>query len=186
MLIPSDIGGKQRRNLIDFKKADRGRNMNFKAWALSAALVTVAGQTASQAQTWTQTGMLNCRLNPSIGFVVFGHQSMECQFVPTARGAPQIYEGALNTVGIDIGVVGTGGLAWAVLAPTAGVPAGALAGTYVGASGDIALGPGVGANVLVGGSNRSFALQPLSVEGSIALDVTLGLSALQLRWVPTR
>ena len=114
------------------------------------------------------------------------HQSMECQFVPTARGAPQIYEGALNTVGIDIGVVGTGGLAWAVLAPTAGVPAGALAGTYIGASGDIALGPGVGANILVGGSNRSFALQPLSVEGSIALDVTLGLSALQLRWVPTR
>ena len=52
-----------------------------------------------------------------------------------------------------------------------------------GASGDIALGAGVGANVLVGGSNRSFALQPLSVEGSVALDVTLGLSALQLRWV---
>ena len=158
--------------------------MNLKAWALSAALVIVADQTASQAQTWTQTGMLSCKLNPSIGFVVFGHQSMECQFVPTARGAPQIYEGALNTVGIDIGIVGTGGLAWAVLAPTAGFPAGALAGTYVGASGDIALGPGVGANVLVGGSNRSFALQPLSVEGSVAMDVTLGLSALQLRWVP--
>ena len=101
---------------------------------------------------------------------------MECQFVPTARGAPQIYEGALNTVGIDIGIVSTGGLAWAVLAPTQGVPAGALA----------AVGAGVGANVLIGGSNRSFALQPLSVEGSIALDVTLGLSALQLRWVPTR
>jgi Protein of unknown function (DUF992) len=159
---------------------------NPKAWALSAALVLVAGQTASQAQTWTQAGMLSCKLNPSVGFVIFGHQSMECRFVPTARGAPQIYEGALNTVGIDIGVVGTGGLAWAVLAPTEGVPAGALAGTYVGASGDIALGAGVGANVLVGGSNRSFALQPLSVEGSIALDVTLGLSALQLRWVPMR
>jgi len=55
---------------------------------------------------------------------------------------------------------------------------------YVGASGDVALGLGVGANVLVGGSNRRFALQPVSVEGSVALDVTLGLSALQLRWVP--
>jgi len=75
-------------------------------------------------------------------------------------------------------------LAWGVLAPTAGVPAGALGGTYVGASSDVALGLGVGANVLVGGSNRSFALQPVSVEGSVALDVTLGLSALQLRWVP--
>jgi hypothetical protein len=158
--------------------------MNSKALALSAALAAWAGPAASKAPTWTQTGMLSCKLNPSIGFVVFGHQSMECRFVPSVPGPPQFYEGALNTVGIDIGIVGTGGLAWGVLAPTAGIPAGALAGTYVGASGDIAVGAGVGANLLVGGSNRSFALQPLSVEGSVALNVALGLSALQLRWVP--
>ena len=137
-------------------------------------------------QTWTQSGMLRCKLNPSIGFVIFGHQSMECQFVPSHQGAPQRYEGALNTVGIDIGVVGTGGLAWAVLAPTSGVPAGALAGEYVGASGDVALGAGIGTNVLIGGSQRSIALQPVSVEGSVAMDVTLGLSALQLRYAPGR
>jgi hypothetical protein len=158
--------------------------MNSKALALSAVLAAWAGPAASQAPTWTQSGMLSCKLNPSIGFVIFGHQSMECRFVPTVPGPPQFYEGALNTVGIDIGVVGTGGLAWGVLTPTAGIPAGALAGTYVGASGDIAVGAGVGANLLVGGSNRSFALQPLSVEGSVALNVTLGLSSLQLRWVP--
>jgi hypothetical protein len=146
-------------------------------------LIALAGPAAAQSPTWTQSGMLTCKLNPSIGFIIFGHQSMECRFVPPAPYPPQFYEGALNTVGIDIGVVGTGGLAWAVLAPTAGVPAGALAGTYVGASGSIAVGAGVGANVLVGGSDRSFALQPLSVQGSVALDVTLGLSALQLRWV---
>jgi hypothetical protein len=40
---------------------------------------------------------------------------------------------------------------------------------------------GVGANVLVGGSNRSIALQPLSLEGSVALDVVAGLSQLKLR-----
>jgi Protein of unknown function (DUF992) len=158
--------------------------MNRKALALSAVVIAMAGPAASQGPTWTQSGMLSCKLNPSIGFVIFGHQSMECRFVPSLPGPAQFYEGALNTVGIDIGIVGTGGLAWGVLAPTAGIPAGALAGTYVGASGDIALGAGVGANVLVGGSNRSFALQPLSVEGSVALNVTLGLSSLQLRWVP--
>jgi len=68
-----------------------------------------------------------------------------------------------------------------VLAPTAGAPAGALAGEYVGASGDIGVGLGVGANVLVGGSGRTFALQPVSLEGSVALNVTLGVSALKLR-----
>ena len=158
--------------------------MNCKTLVLLAALVALAGPAAGQGPTWTQTGMLTCKLNPSIGFIIVGHQSMECRFVPSLPGPPQIYEGALNTIGIDIGVVGGGALAWGVLAPTAGVPAGALAGSYVGASGDVAVGLGVGANLLVGGSNRSFALQPLSVEGSVALNVTLGLSALQLRFVP--
>jgi len=149
-----------------------------------AGLAPSGARAQAPGQNWTQSGMLRCRLNPSIGFVIFGHQSMECRFVPSVPGPPQRYEGALNTVGIDLGVVGTGGLAWAVLAPTSGVPVGALAGEYVGASGDIALGAGVGANVLVGGSQRSFALQPVSIEGSVALNVTLGLSALQLRYVP--
>ena len=149
-----------------------------------AGMAPFGAPALAQGQNWTQSGMLRCKLNPSIGFVIFGHQSMECRFVPSLPGPPQIYEGALNTVGIDVGVVGAGGLAWAVLAPTSGVSAGALAGEYVGASGDIALGAGVGANVLIGGSQRSFALQPVSVEGSVALDVTLGLSALQLRYVP--
>jgi uncharacterized protein DUF992 len=141
-------------------------------------------QAQAPGQNWTQSGLLRCKINPSIGFVIFGHQSMECRFVPSRPEPPQIYDGALNTVGIDIGVIGAGGLAWAVLAPTSGVPAGALAGEYLGASGDVALGPGIGANVLVGGSQRSFALQPVSIEGSVALDVTLGLSALKLRYVP--
>ena len=141
------------------------------------------GARAQAPQNWIQSGMLRCKLNPSIGFVIFGHQSMECRFAPSVPGPSQIYDGALNTVGIDVGVIGAGGLAWGVLAPTSGVPAGALAGEYVGASGDVALGAGVGANVLIGGSQRSFALQPVSVQGSVAIDVTIGLSALHLRYV---
>jgi hypothetical protein len=124
--------------------------------------------------------MLNCKLNPSIGFIFAGHQSMECRFSQNAY-PPQAYEGALNMVGLDIGISAGGALAWAVLAPTTGIPAGALAGEYVGASGDIGLGVGVGANVLVGGSARTFALQPVSLEGSVAVNVALGISALKLR-----
>jgi hypothetical protein len=58
----------------------------------------------------------------------------------------------------------------------------ALAGDYVGVSGDIGLGVGAGANVLLGGSGRTFALQPVSLQGSVALNVVLGVSALTLRW----
>jgi hypothetical protein len=150
---------------------------------LAAALLTWVQLPGAQAQprTWTQVGMLTCKLNPSIGFVIFGHQTMECRFVPNPPLPPQLYEGALNTVGIDLGVTAGGVMGWAVLSPTAGPAPGALAGEYIGASADVGMGLGAGVNVLVGGSGRSFALQPVSVEGSVAVNVTLGLSGLQLR-----
>jgi hypothetical protein len=149
----------------------------------ASGLTMVGAKAQSQPATWTQVGMLTCKLNPSIGFVIFGHQSMECQFVQNPPFPPQAYEGALNTVGLNIGVSAGGVLGWAVLAPTAGPPPGALAGEYVGASGAIGIGLGAGVNVLIGGSGRSFALQPVSLEGSVALNVTLGVSGLQLRAV---
>jgi hypothetical protein len=154
-------------------------NSTLAAFALVAMLAVPAD--AQAPPSWTQAGMLSCRLNPSIGFIIAGHQSMECSFTQNGPYPPQAYEGALNTVGLDIGITAGGVLGWAVLAPTIGVPAGALAGEYVGASGDIGLGVGVGANVLVGGSGRTIALQPVSVEGSVAVNVALGVSALKLR-----
>jgi hypothetical protein len=133
---------------------------------LAAALLTCVQLPAAEAQpkTWTQVGMLTCRLNPAS----FRHfrpsiDGMQVRFKP-AHCRPQRYEGALNTVGIDLGVTAGGVMGWAVLSPTAGPPPGALAGEYVGASADVGLGLGAGVNVLVGGSGRSFALQPVSVR----------------------
>ena len=99
-----------------------------------------------------------------------------------AKDSPS--EGAINTVGLDLGVSEAGRFAWAVFGPANGMPYGALGGEYVGASGDIGIGVGAGANVLVGGSNRSVALQPVSLEGSVGLNVVAGLSQLKLRPVP--
>ena len=149
---------------------------------LALATIISAPAVAQAPQSWTQVGMLTCTLNPSIGFIIAGHQSMECRYVPSTPGLPpQAYQGALNTVGLDVGITAGGVLGWAVFAPTTGFPAGALAGEYVGASGDIGLGLGVGANVLIGGSGRTFALQPVSVSGSVSVNVALGVSALKLR-----
>jgi hypothetical protein len=148
-----------------------------------AVIAMLAAPADAQAPpSWTQAGMLRCVVNPSIGFIIAGHQSMECRFTPSAPNLPpQAYAGALNMIGLNIGISAGGVFGWAVLAPTVGIPLGALAGEYVGASGDIAVGLGVGANVLVGGSARTIALQPVSLEGSVALDVALGVSSLQLR-----
>jgi hypothetical protein len=156
----------------------------LKRFVTLAALVLATLMAPVQAQTprtWTQVGVLNCRLNPSIGFIIAGHQSMECSFAPSGPFPAQPYQGAINTVGLDIGVTAGGVMAWTVFAPSEGAPAGALAGEYVGASGDIGLGVGAGANVLLGGSGRTFALQPLSLEGSISVNIALGVSMLKLR-----
>jgi hypothetical protein len=148
--------------------------------ALAAMLSVPAA--AQAPQSWTQAGSLSCKVNPNIGFIIVGHQPMECLFTPNTQTPPQAYDGAINTVGLNVGISAGGVLGWAVFAPTTGVPAGALAGDYVGVSGDIGIGVGAGANVLLGGSDRTIALQPLSLQGSVALNVVLGVSSLKLRW----
>ena len=55
-----------------------------------------------------------------------------------------------------------------------------LAGTYIGASGSVGVGVGVGANLLFGGTGRSIALQPLSLEGSVGINLSCGVSGLTL------
>jgi hypothetical protein len=161
----------------------RCRLLWLPTFVLAAALS--ASLTAQAQRPWTQVGMLSCKVKPNIGFIIYGHQPMDCQFKPSAMapdtGTPQGYEGAINTIGLDIGVSAGSVVGWVVLAPTKGIPAGALAGEYVGASGDIGIGLGAGANVLLGGSGRTFALQPLSLQGSAAVNVVLGVSGLKLR-----
>jgi hypothetical protein len=71
------------------------------------------------------------------------------------------------------------------VAPTSR-PAGALSGIYGGASAEATVGAGVGANVMVGGSNRTIQLQPLSLQGQTGLNVAAGVSGIELRWVRRR
>lgn len=150
--------------------------------AVLAALVSPAfGQAPPPG---VKVGTLGCTMSPTIGLLVGSFQTVNCRFTPNGPFPPEVYSGTIGTLGLDIGVTAGGLLAWGVFMQTMGPPNGALAGTYVGASGDIGVGVGVGANILFGGSNRSIALQPVSLEGSVSLDVTLGVSTLELRWIP--
>jgi hypothetical protein len=149
--------------------------------AAVALMTAIASQAVGQAPSGTKVGTLNCELAPSIGFIVGSHQPMRCRYTPDGPFPPEFYEGVINNIGLDIGFTTGGVMAWAVVAPTVGPPRGGLAGLYVGASGDVTAGVGVGANVLFGGSGRSFALQPLSLQGQTGLDLTLGIAGLELR-----
>jgi hypothetical protein len=85
----------------------------------------------------------------------------------------------MTRIGLDVGITGGGVIIWAVFTGTNRY-VGMLTGTYVGATAEISLAAGLGANVLVGGSNRSVALQPLSVQGQVGLNIAAGIGTLEL------
>ena len=51
-------------------------------------------------------------------------------------------------------------------------------------SGQVTVAAGLGANVLLGGSNNTVALQPVSVATSVGLNFALGVAELHLRAGP--
>ena len=71
-------------------------------------------------------------------------------------------------------------MAWAVLGSSSAIQPGALTGRFVGASGEVSLGVGAGANLLVGGTAQSISLQPFSVEGQVGINLALGVAGLTL------
>ncbi len=144
--------------------------------ALALVLCSTSPMPAQPARV--QIGTLNCSLSSSIGMVVGSQRNVNCLF--KADGGPdEAYTGTLTRVGLDVGVTSGGAIIWGVFASTNRY-VGMLTGTYAGASAEASIAAGLGANVLVGGSNRTVALQPLSVQGQVGLNAAAGVSALDL------
>jgi uncharacterized protein DUF992 len=149
----------------------------------AAALVTGAalyGQTHAQS-SGVNIGSLTCNVAGGVGFVFGSSKQMSCLFNRT-DGIAERYAGTINKYGVDIGFTKEAQMVWLVFAPGTLAP-GALAGGYGGATASAAAGVGVGANVLVGGNARQITLQPLSVEGSVGLNVAAGVGAIDLKYV---
>jgi hypothetical protein len=138
------------------------------------------GATPSSAKTGINVGVLQCAIEPGIGLIVGSSTDMECKFNPE-KGADQHYSGTITKLGLDVGVTGEGSLAWLVFAPGS-VDRGSLAGRYAGVSAQATIAAGLGANLLVGGLEKSIALQPLSVQGQTGLNVSVGVSGLRLQF----
>ncbi len=150
---------------------------------LAATLVAAGiGGGAAVAQERVQAGTLSCDISAGIGLIVGSQRTLNCSFTPSIPGPIEFYNGTLTKFGLDLGITGGGVMVWAVYSPTSR-PAGALAGTYAGASAEASIVAGVGANVLLGGSNRTVALQPLSVQGQSGLNIAAGVAGIELRWV---
>jgi hypothetical protein len=149
------------------------------ALALGLALASV-DPAAAQRPVWAKTGALNCDVSGGFGWIIGSQKSVQCVFTPDIPGRQEFYVGTISKFGLDIGGTTRSQMVWAVYAETVG-GFGALAGVYAGATGEATAVVGLGANVLVGGSNRTVALQPLSVTGQVGLNVAAGVAELDLR-----
>jgi hypothetical protein len=148
--------------------------------SLAALTAVVVG--AAAAQDRTQAGQLTCDISAGIGLIFGSQRTLNCTFTPSVPGPVEYYTGTLTKLGVDIGVTDRGALVWLVYAPTTR-RAGALSGSYGGATAEATVAAGLGANVLIGGSNRTVELQPLSLQGQSGLNVAAGVAGIDLRWV---
>jgi len=147
--------------------------------AVTMLVASFAAANAQQPMQRVQIGILECRGGSSVGFIVGSVTNLGC--VLRADGMPDDrYVATIRKVGIDLGITQESTLAWGVFAPSARLGPGDLSGDYAGAQGSASIGVGVGGNVLVGGSNNSIALQPLSLEGNRGLNVAAGIGAITL------
>jgi Protein of unknown function (DUF992) len=149
--------------------------------ALAALVCIMPPALTAYAAGGVKAGYLKCDVADGLRFVIGSSRDITCLYHP-GGGSTRIdrYEGKIKKFGVDIGYEAAGVMIWAVLAPTNDVGAGALAGDYAGATAAVAAGVGVGANALVGGYEKSIALQPLSVEGMTGLNVAGGIGVLTL------
>jgi len=158
------------------------RKQIFAAAALAAAAAAAAPGPAT-AEDNVELGMLDCYIEGGVGLVLGSSRDLSCTFTPANKAQPpETYVGVVNKFGLDIGVTGDTIMRWLVVAPTDHVYSpGTLAGSYVGASAEASVGIGGGANVLVGGSSQTIALQPVSVQAQTGLNLAVGVSGFELR-----
>jgi len=143
-------------------------------------LFAVLVSAAADAREPFRVGTLTCDTSARVGLVLGSRQDMRCVFL-AVNGRQYIYRGLIRRIGLDLGVTRGGTLLWRVFARNSQIGRSTLRGSYVGASGNVALGLGLGAKLLIGGSRRSVMLQPLSVEGQIGINLALGVANLTLR-----
>ena len=144
------------------------------ALALMAALSSPLPASAQ-----TQVGTLSCDTSGGIGLIITSQQRLNC----TYQGLDNRIEGYFGTIskfGIDLGATTQGVLVWQVFAPSTDFGPWALEGDYIGASGQATAGVGATANVLVGGFNRAFSLQPLSIGAQTGINLAIGVANMTL------
>jgi outer membrane protein OmpA-like peptidoglycan-associated protein len=162
-----------------YGRFDMQREFRSIVAATTLAVGMIFASSANAAPGGVKVGTLTCDVASGWGFVFGSSRDLHCVFAPDNRGTEH-YTGTISKFGVDIGYTDGGVLVWGVFAPSSDLRPGALDGDYVGATANATVGIGIGANALIGGGDKSIALQPLSVEGNTGLNVAAGIGAISL------
>lgn len=135
---------------------------------------------AASAAGGVEVGLLTCYQHDQSNFVLFSNAKFDCTY-KSVTGAEETFTGRIKNFGIDLSTSSEETLAWFVFAPTVEIDAGSLEGRYIGASADASVGVGIGAKILVGGLDKSFALQPASLSGARGVGAAVGVQTLRLK-----
>ena len=146
---------------------------------VGVAILAASAWLAPAQAAGVKVGVLTCNVEPGWSYVVGSTRPLECSYSPN-HGRGEHYIGKVEKVGVDIGYVSGATIVWAVIAPTSDIRAGALEGDYGGASANVAVGIGAGANVLIGGFDKSITLQPVSVEGDTGVNLAVSITSIRL------
>ena len=157
------------------------RTIHSAAIAFSIALTgLVAASSPSRADAPVRVGVLTCQVDGAVGRILGSKRELSCIFERVSGAPIERYAGEITRIGLDIGTTSYSDIAWGVFSLADPYAPGALQGTYAGLSAGASVGIGLGANALIGGLERSFALQPVSVEASRGLNLAIGVASLRL------
>lgn len=150
---------------------------------LALSFITLLSGTAQASSVNAEIGLLSCDVSAGIGLIIKQSQTLNCTFT-SGQGAVQNYSGSITEYGIELGEVEAAEMTWTVLAATTTVEPGALQGDYAGVNADASLNVGAGVNLLVGGLDKSFTLQPLSVDTEKGTSLSAGVTTMSLVYNP--
>ena len=162
--------------------------MRKAALALTLALGFALAQGGVSAETGgpgIKVGVLKCDQVPGSGVNLLIHSTVQvtCLYTSVTGERQAIYKGETGIgLGIDLNWNKSETIAFTVFGASMDTGPGKhpLAGKYLGVRASVAIGIGLGAQVLVGGGRGQFTLQPLAIEQTKGFGVAAGLGYLYL------
>ncbi len=156
--------------------------MKFKTLcAASLGLLAMAVATSSSAEI--EIGVLTCKTIPGsrVNLLIRSTADVNCEFKDGA-GKTEQYKGESGiALGLDLSFKSDETFAFSVISSSsAGAGSHALAGKYVGGKASVSLGVGLGAAVLVGGSDDNFGLNPIALGANQGVGASAGIGFLYI------